>query len=151
MVAILVGRARAAEAALDVRPVVRVRLGRRRRIALARQLADRLLCRSVLAGPGTGDMIRVGPRPRGPGLASPRGMPDSTASDAPAIISRDELQAKIDRGDAFHLFEVLPTMYWRKHHLPGAKSLPPEQVTALVPQWVPDRAAEIVVYCWDDG
>ena len=66
-------------------------------------------------------------------------------------ISREELHAKIQRGDAFHLFEVLPRMYWRKHHLPGALNLPPDQVTTLAPQLVPDKAAEIVVYCWDDG
>lgn len=66
-----------------------------------------------------------------------------------STISREELHEKIERGDAFHLFEVLPTMYWRKHHLPGAKSLPPDQVVSLVPQIVPDKRSEIVVYCWD--
>lgn len=66
-------------------------------------------------------------------------------------ITRDELHAKIQRGDAFHLFEVLGPQYFRKHHLPGARNLPPDQVTTLVPQLVPDRGAEIVVYCWDDG
>ena len=40
-------------------------------------------------------------------------------------------------------------MYWRKHHLPGAKSVPPSQVRELVPQLVPDKDAEIVLYCWD--
>jgi rhodanese-related sulfurtransferase len=64
-------------------------------------------------------------------------------------ISRDDLHAKITRGDEFALFEVLPTMYWRKHHLPGAVSLPPDQVSTLVPQRVPDKDAEIVLYCWD--
>ena len=68
-----------------------------------------------------------------------------------ATIDRDELRAKIERGDDFALFEVLPTMYWRKHHLPGAVSLPPDQVTTLVPRLVPDRDTEIVLYCWDFG
>lgn len=66
-------------------------------------------------------------------------------------ITRAELQEKIERGDAFHLFEVLGRMYWRKHHLPGAVNVPPDEVTTLVPQLVPDKDAEIVVYCWDDG
>ena len=66
-----------------------------------------------------------------------------------ATITRDELHQKITRGDQFALFEVLPTMYWRKHHLPGAKSVPPSQVQELVPQLVPDKDAEIVLYCWD--
>jgi hypothetical protein len=41
--------------------------------------------------------------------------------------------------------------YWRKHHLPGAKSLPPDRVEELTPQLVPDRGAEVVLYCWDAG
>ena len=65
------------------------------------------------------------------------------------IITRDELKAKMDRGDQFTLFEVLPHMYWRKHHLPNAKSLPPTEVIARVTELVPDRDAEIVLYCWD--
>jgi rhodanese-related sulfurtransferase len=63
-------------------------------------------------------------------------------------ISRDELRAKIQRGDAFHLFEVLPRMYWRKHHLPGAQSLPLDELGTIA-TLVPDKRAEIVVYCWD--
>jgi rhodanese-related sulfurtransferase len=66
-------------------------------------------------------------------------------------ITRDELKAKMDRGDDFTLFEVLPLMYWRKHNLPGAKNLPPTQVVDVVQSLVPDRGAEIVLYCWDDG
>ena len=64
-------------------------------------------------------------------------------------ISRDELHAKIARGDRFPLFEVLPRMYWKKNHIPGAQSLPPDQVTTLVPRLVPDKSAEIVLYCWN--
>ena len=82
------------------------------------------------------------------------GMTDATeptTTSPPRTISRDELHAKIARGDRFALFEVLATMYWRKHHLPGARSLPPDQVRTLVPELVPDRDTEIVLYCWDDG
>lgn len=68
-----------------------------------------------------------------------------------AFISTDEPRTKIERGDAFHLFEVLAPMYWKKHHLPGAVNLPPAEVRQRLPQLVPDRRAEIVVYCWDDG
>lgn len=68
-----------------------------------------------------------------------------------STISRDELHAKIGRGERFALFEVLPTPYYRKHHLPGAQSLPPDQVTTLTPQLVPDRSAAIAVYCWDSS
>jgi rhodanese-related sulfurtransferase len=67
-----------------------------------------------------------------------------------ATISRDELRAKIDGREPFHLFEVLPEPYYRKHHLPGAVHLPPNDVVAVVERTVPDRAADIVVYCWDE-
>ena len=66
-------------------------------------------------------------------------------------ITRDELKAKLDRGDSFALLEVLPQGYWRKHHLPTAKSLPPDRVGELMPQLVPDTATEVVLYCWDPG
>jgi rhodanese-related sulfurtransferase len=66
------------------------------------------------------------------------------------IISRDELRAKIDRGDSFHLFEVLPAPYYRKHHLPGAVHMPPNDVEATAKLLVADKDAEIVLYCWDD-
>ena len=65
-------------------------------------------------------------------------------------ISRDELRAKIERKDPFFLFEVLPEMYFRKHHLPGALLMPPTDVEATISRLVPDKNAEIVLYCWDD-
>ena len=67
-----------------------------------------------------------------------------------ATISLDELRGKIERGDPFFLFEVLGRQYWRKHHLPGALNMPPNQVEEVAAATVADRAAEIVVYCWDD-
>jgi rhodanese-related sulfurtransferase len=67
-----------------------------------------------------------------------------------ATISRDELRQKLEQGNALHLFEVLPLPYFRKHHLPGARHMPPNEVEATVQRLVPDLDAEIVVYCWDD-
>ena len=67
----------------------------------------------------------------------------------PGTISRDELHEKLERGDQLYLFEVLPRMYWRKHHLPGARSLPLEEVESTIPSLVPDKRAEIIVYCWN--
>lgn len=65
-------------------------------------------------------------------------------------IARDELKAKIERKDAFFLFEVLPEMYYRKHHLPGALHMPPTDVEATISRLVPDKQAEVVLYCWDE-
>ena len=65
-------------------------------------------------------------------------------------ISRDELRRKIDQGDTFTLFEVLPEPYYRKHHLPGAIHMAPTDVENTAARVVPDKNAEIVLYCWDD-
>jgi rhodanese-related sulfurtransferase len=62
-------------------------------------------------------------------------------------ISRDELKAKIDRDDDFVLAETLPATAYHHAHLPGAINLPPESVTSLASQVLPDKNAEIVVYC----
>ncbi len=62
-------------------------------------------------------------------------------------VSRDELKEKMDRGDDFRLVETLPRAGYDHAHLPGALNLPPEQVAELAPTLLPDKAAEIVVYC----
>lgn len=64
-----------------------------------------------------------------------------------ATISRDELKLKIDRGEQFLLVETLPATAYHHAHLPGAINLPPDQVTQLAPTILPDKGAEIVVYC----
>lgn len=63
------------------------------------------------------------------------------------LISREELKAKLDRGDPFVLVEALPPPNYHEGHLPRAINLPPIQVAELAPKRLPDRAAEIVVYC----
>ena len=75
---------------------------------------------------------------------------ESHPADAALTISRDELREKIERKDAFFLFEVLPAMYYRKHHLPGAVNMAPTEIEATVRRLVTDKDAEIVLYCWDD-
>ena len=62
-------------------------------------------------------------------------------------ISRAELKEKISRGDKFLLVETLPATAYQHAHLPGAINLPPDQVTQLAPKLLPDKNAEIVVYC----
>jgi len=62
-------------------------------------------------------------------------------------ISRNELKQKLDRKDDFLLVETLPATAYHHNHLPGAINLPPENVTTLASQILPDRNAEIVVYC----
>jgi len=63
------------------------------------------------------------------------------------MISRDELKTRIDRGDEFTLVEALPPPSYRNGHLPGAINLPPIQVRELAPKPLPNKSADIVVYC----
>ena len=62
-------------------------------------------------------------------------------------ISRDELHAKLERGDDVAILEALPEKYYRTGHLPGARLMPHDAVADLAPSLVPDKSAEIVVYC----
>ncbi len=62
-------------------------------------------------------------------------------------IARDELKAKLDRGDDVVVVEALPPRYFEDAHLPGAINIPHEEVETLAPKLLPDKAAEIVVYC----
>jgi rhodanese-related sulfurtransferase len=64
-----------------------------------------------------------------------------------AAISRDELKEKIERDDKFALVETLPRTSYDHAHLPGAINLPPDVVVQLAPALLPDKSAEIVVYC----
>ena len=62
-------------------------------------------------------------------------------------ISRDELKEKIDRGDSFVLVETLAPVAYQHAHLPGAINIPPDQLKELAAKLLPDKGADIVVYC----
>jgi rhodanese-related sulfurtransferase len=62
-------------------------------------------------------------------------------------ISREELKRKIERKDDFLLVETLPKVAYEHAHLPGAINLPADNVSHLASQLLPDKNAEIVVYC----
>jgi rhodanese-related sulfurtransferase len=64
-------------------------------------------------------------------------------------ISRDDIQARIAQQRPLVLLEALNEHHYGRGHLPGALNLPHEQVRALAPIVVPDKAAELVVYCTD--
>jgi rhodanese-related sulfurtransferase len=63
------------------------------------------------------------------------------------VIDRDTLSRKLQSASAPTLAEALPEKYWRDWRLPGARHLPHDQVKALAPAVLPDRNAEIVIYC----
>lgn len=62
-------------------------------------------------------------------------------------ISRDELLRKLETHDDFVLVDALPPMSYAHSHLPGAINLPPPRVDQSVVKRIPDKGAEIVVYC----
>lgn len=64
-----------------------------------------------------------------------------------AIISREELKDKMERNDDFILVETLAPEYYRHTHLPTAINIPPNRLEELAPEMLPDKSADIVVYC----
>ena len=62
-------------------------------------------------------------------------------------ITREELKGKMDRGETFTLVETLSPVAYEHAHLPGAINLPPDRVRELAPNLLPDKSAEIIVYC----
>ncbi len=64
-------------------------------------------------------------------------------------ITRDELKAKMDRGEDFVLVDTMAEMYYRHSHLPGAINLPADEVRERAAEVLPDKDAEIIVYCID--
>ena len=66
-----------------------------------------------------------------------------------ANIGREERQAKLDRADPSIPLEVLAPHYYRHSHLPGALNLPPGKVGEMASALLPDKKAEVVLYCWD--
>jgi rhodanese-related sulfurtransferase len=62
-------------------------------------------------------------------------------------VTRDELKDKIDRREHFFLVESQSPMMYEEAHLPGAVNLPPDRVSAWAPAILPEKDAEIIVYC----
>lgn len=61
-------------------------------------------------------------------------------------ITREELKAKMDRGEEFVLVDALGPDHYASSHLPGAVNLPYEFADDAE-EVLPDKGAEIVVYC----
>lgn len=62
-------------------------------------------------------------------------------------IDRAALKALLDSRTPVFLAEALPPRYFAEAHLPGAVNLPHDQVAQLAPALLPDKGAEVVVYC----
>ena len=55
-------------------------------------------------------------------------------------ITRDELKARLDRGESVVLLEALPEKYYRDGHLPQAQLFPHDQVRGAAPRSYADPA-----------
>jgi rhodanese-related sulfurtransferase len=63
-------------------------------------------------------------------------------------ITRDELRDLIDTDSAsVTIVEALPPEYYDAGHVPGAINIPHTEVRELAPELLPDKDAQIVVYC----
>jgi len=62
-------------------------------------------------------------------------------------ITREQLQRKLEHGGNVTLVETGPESDYHDSHVPSAIHLPPDQVRELATQLLPDKEAEIVVYC----
>ena len=62
-------------------------------------------------------------------------------------ITLGELKDKLDAGDEVTLVEALGPLYYEEAHLPGAINIPHEQVDELASTLLPNKDAQIVVYC----
>jgi rhodanese-related sulfurtransferase len=59
----------------------------------------------------------------------------------------DQVKAKLDRGERFHLVDVREESEWARDHLPGALHLGKGIIERDIEQKLPDTGAEIVLYC----
>jgi rhodanese-related sulfurtransferase len=59
----------------------------------------------------------------------------------------DDVKAKLDRGESFHLVDVREESEWAKDHLPRAIHLGKGIIERDIEARVPSHQAEIVLYC----
>ena len=64
-----------------------------------------------------------------------------------AEITREELKRRLDSREELMLVETLPPERYREGHIPGAINLPPDKIKELAATLLPDKNAEIILYC----
>jgi rhodanese-related sulfurtransferase len=69
----------------------------------------------------------------------------TVSADIPEI-SREELRRRLHT-PSLTVVDVLHPESYAAGHLPGALNLPPEQIATRAREILPDRKAEIAVYC----
>jgi rhodanese-related sulfurtransferase len=59
----------------------------------------------------------------------------------------DQVKAKLDRGEKFHLVDVREDTEWAKDHVSGAIHLGKGVIERDIEQRIPEKSAEIILYC----
>ena len=62
-------------------------------------------------------------------------------------VTVDQVKAKLDRGERFHLVDVREESEWAKDHLPKAVFLGKGIIERDIEQKIPTTSEEIVLYC----
>jgi rhodanese-related sulfurtransferase len=62
-------------------------------------------------------------------------------------VTVDDVKAKLDRGERFHLVDVREESEWAKDHLPQAIHLGKGTIERDIEQRLPDPSTEIILYC----
>ncbi len=62
-------------------------------------------------------------------------------------VTVDDIKARLDRGERFHLIDVREESEWANGHLPGAIHLGKGILERDIEQKIPDTAAPMVLYC----
>ena len=62
-------------------------------------------------------------------------------------ITRDTLKDKIERGDDFHLVDVLSPSHYEEVHIKGARNIPLEELRQKAPELLPDKDKEVITCC----
>jgi rhodanese-related sulfurtransferase len=62
-------------------------------------------------------------------------------------VTVDQVKAKLDRGERFHLVDVREESEWANDHLPKAIHLGKGTIERDIEQRLPDSSAEVILYC----
>jgi rhodanese-related sulfurtransferase len=62
-------------------------------------------------------------------------------------VTPDQVKAKLDKKESFHLIDVREESEWAKDHVTGAKHLSKGIIERDIEKEVPDTGAEIILYC----
>jgi rhodanese-related sulfurtransferase len=62
-------------------------------------------------------------------------------------LSVDQVKQKLDRKEKFHLIDVREESEWSRDHIAGAAYLGKGVIERDIEQQIPDKQAQIVLYC----